>query len=143
MLKINSLKTKRIIMTLIIAMQTIASTLILLALYTLTSNTIFINNFSIKFLIAFIIFSPELCVAILTIHYIFYDQFKILSNLINMTKSLQIIMSILLATLGLALELFKTYQPWLFTFLEIIIITYAIFNLVILILIKFKDKITE
>ncbi|ACH94606.1 hypothetical protein [Borrelia recurrentis] len=143
MLKINSLKTKRIIMTLIIAMQTIASTLILLALYKLTSNTIFINNSSIKFLIAFIIFSPELCIAILTIQYILYDQLKILSNLINITKSLQIIMNILLATLGLALELFKTYQPWLFTFLEIIIITYVIFNLVILILLKFKDKITE
>ncbi len=143
MLKINSLKIKRIIMALIIALQTIASMLILTALYELVKSTVFINNSSIKFLIASIIFSPELCVAMLTIHYVLYDQFKILNNLINITKSLQIIMNILLITLMLILNLFYISQAWLLIFLATIIITYVIFNLVILMLLKLKDKITE
>ncbi|BDU62961.1 hypothetical protein BOFE_05010 [Candidatus Borrelia fainii] len=92
-------------------------------------------------MIAFIIFSPELCISILTTNYILYEQFKILHNLIIITKTFQIIMVFLLIILGLSLDLLYVYQPWLFILLGIII-TYTIFNAVILILVKIKDKIT-
>ncbi|AHH13860.1 hypothetical protein [Borrelia nietonii] len=142
MLKTNNPKTKRIIIGLVLILQTIASTLILSALYGLAENTMIVNNSSIKFMIAFIIFSPELCVLILTTHYMLYDQFKILHNLITITKTFQIAMSILLIILGLGLDLLYVYQPWLLILLGTIIITYTIFNAVILILIRAKDKIT-
>ncbi|AHH03340.1 Hypothetical protein BHY_0389 [Borrelia nietonii YOR] len=71
-----------------------------------------------------------------------YDQFKILHNLITITKTFQIAMSILLIILGLGLDLLYVYQPWLLILLGTIIITYTIFNAVILILIRAKDKIT-
>ncbi|AAX16872.1 hypothetical protein BH0360 [Borrelia hermsii DAH] len=142
MLKTNNSKTKGIITGLVLILQTIASTLILSALYGFAENTMIVNNSSIKFMIAFIIFSPELCVLILTTHYMLYDQFKILHNLITITKTFQIAMSILLIILGLGLDLLYVYQPWLLILLGTIIITYTIFNAVILILIRAKDKIT-
>nr|WP_241763479.1 hypothetical protein [Borrelia parkeri] len=123
-------------------LQIIASILILLALYGFAERTIFANNSSIKFMIAFIIFSPELCISILTTNYILYEQFKILHNLIIITKTFQIVMVFLLIILGLSLDLLYVYQPWLFMLLGIII-TYTIFNTVILILIKIKNKITR
>ncbi|AHH10532.1 Hypothetical protein BCO_0079100 [Borrelia coriaceae ATCC 43381] len=144
MLKTTNSKIKRIITALlVIILQTIASMLILLALYGLTERSIFINNSSIKFMIAFIIFSPELCLSILTTYYVLYEQFKILHNLITLTKIFQIVMGLLLITLGLSLNLLHVYQPWLLIFIGIIITTYTIFNTVILILIKMKDKITR
>ncbi|AHH09574.1 Hypothetical protein BPA_0088700 [Borrelia parkeri SLO] len=142
MLKTNNSKTKRIIIGLVLILQIIASILILLALYGFAERTIFANNSSIKFMIAFIIFSPELCISILTTNYILYEQFKILHNLIIITKTFQIVMVFLLIILGLSLDLLYVYQPWLFMLLGIII-TYTIFNTVILILIKIKNKITR
>lgn len=50
-------------------------------------------------------------------------------------------MVFLLIILGLSLDLLYVYQPWIFMLLGIII-TYTIFNAMILILIKIKDKIT-
>ncbi|AAX17693.1 hypothetical protein BT0360 [Borrelia turicatae 91E135] len=141
MLKTNNSKTKRIITGLVLILQTVASILILLALYGFAERTIFVNNSSIKFMIAFIIFSPELCISILTTNYILYEQFKILHNLIIITKTFQIVMVFLLIILGLSLDLLYVYQPWIFMLLGIII-TYTIFNAMILILIKIKDKIT-
>ncbi|WP_421622794.1 hypothetical protein R5397_02620 [Borrelia sp. MN22-0132] len=141
MLKTNNSKAKRIITGLVLVLQTVSSILILLTLYGFAERTIFVNNSSIKFMIAFIIFSPELCISILTTNYMLYEQFKILHNLIIITKTFQIVMVFLLIILGLSLDLLYVYQPWLFMLLGIII-TYTIFNAVILILIKIKDKIT-
>ncbi|UPA17853.1 hypothetical protein [Borrelia puertoricensis] len=141
MLKTNNSKAKRIITGLVLVLQTVSSILILLTLYGFAERTIFVNNSSIKFMIAFIIFSPELCISILTTNYMLYEQFKILHNLIIITKTFQIVMVFLFIILGLSLDLLYVYQPWLFMLLGIII-TYTIFNAVILILIKIKDKIT-
>ncbi|AYE36736.1 hypothetical protein DB313_01840 [Borrelia turcica IST7] len=89
-------------------------------------------------MLSFIIFSPELCLAILTINYLLYEKFKILHNLIITTKIFQIIMGIMLFILGYSLRLY-VYQISLFHLLGIVII-YAIFNSMILFLIKIKDK---
>ncbi|AHH08327.1 Hypothetical protein BAN_0079100 [Borrelia anserina BA2] len=145
MLKANNTKTTRIITGLIAVLQIVSSILILTALFIFAERTIPIQSHSIRLMIAFIIFSPELCVSMLTIHYVSYEQFKILHNLITITKTFQIIMSILLIILGLSLDLIKLlhiHQLW-FLILLVIIITYAIFNTMILILIKVKNKIME
>ncbi|ASQ29153.1 hypothetical protein CDQ96_01760 [Borrelia miyamotoi] len=143
MLKTNHSKIKGIIAIFILILQVISSLLILSALYGFTENTMFISNSSIKFMIAFIIFSPELFVSILTIHYILYEQFKILHNLITITKTFQIIMCTSLIILGLSLNLLYLYQIWSLVMLAKIVTTYIIFNSIILILIKKKDKMTE
>ncbi|WP_174220839.1 hypothetical protein [Borrelia turcica] len=136
MLKTNTLKIK--ITSFIIAMQVLESLLILVELYGAINKIIFVSNSSIKFMLSFIIFSPELCLAILTINYLLYEKFKILHNLIITTKIFQIIMGIMLFILGYSLRLY-VYQISLFHLLGIVII-YAIFNSMILFLIKIKDK---
>ena len=151
MLKTTNLKMKRMIKAFTLILQGVSSLLILSALYGLIKNTVFISNSSIKFMIAFIIFSPELCISILTINYILYSKFKILHNLITITKTFQIVMSTLLIILGFILNLSYIHQVyihqiWFLVILAKIVITYTIFNLIILILIRLirkKDKITE
>ncbi|UER67540.1 hypothetical protein LKV13_01800 [Borrelia sp. BU AG58] len=139
MSKTNALKTK--IAGFIVAVQAIESLLVLSELYGVISKTIFVNNSSIKLMLSLIIFSPELCLAILTTNYLLCEQFKILHSLIVTTKIFQIVMGVMLFVLGYFLHLY-VYQISLFHLLGITII-YATFNSVILVLMKIKDKITE
>nr|WP_232535933.1 hypothetical protein [Borrelia sp. A-FGy1] len=139
MLKTNTLKIKIIYCT--VAMQILKSLLILVELYGAINKTIFVSNSSIKFMLSFIIFSPELFLTIIIINYLLYEKFKILHNLIITTKIFQIIMGVMLFILGYSLRLY-VYQLSLFHLLGIIII-YATFNSISLVLIKIKDKLTE
>ena len=115
MLKTNTLKIK--ITSFIIAMQVLESLLILVELYGAINKIIFVSNSSIKFMLFFIIFSPELCLAILTINNIYYmKKFKILHNLIITTKIFQIIMGIMLFILGYSLSAYMCIKYPYFIF---------------------------
>ncbi|UGQ16046.1 MULTISPECIES: hypothetical protein [unclassified Borrelia] len=139
MLKTNALKIK--ITGFIVALQAFESLLVLAELYGVINKIVFINNSSIKFMLSFIIFSPELCLALMTINYLLREEFKILHHLIITTKIFQIAMGVMLFVLGYSLRLY-VYQISLFHLLGIIII-YATFNSVILVLIKVRNRITE
>ncbi|AWG42743.1 hypothetical protein CR532_01840 [Candidatus Borreliella tachyglossi] len=141
MLKTSIPQTKIRITGSIIVLQVLESVLILAKLYGFIDNLLFVTSSSMKFMLSFIIFSPELCFAIITVQYLLHAQFKILHNLVVTTKGFQVLLSVLLIALGLGLHLY-VYQRSLFHLLGIIMI-YIIFNSVILILIKIKDKITE
>ncbi|WKC57919.1 hypothetical protein [Borrelia sp. P9F1] len=136
MLKTNTLKIK--ITGFVVALQAFESLLVLAELYGVINKIVFVNNSSIKFMLSFIIFSPELCLALLTINYLLYEKFRIIHHLIITTKIFQIVMGAVLFVLGYSFRLY-VYQISLFHLLGIIII-YATFNSVILVLIKIRDR---
>ncbi|WP_421115092.1 hypothetical protein QIA45_04795 [Borreliella andersonii] len=102
------------------------------------NKLIFINNYSIKFMLTFILYSPEFFMSNLTIYYFIYEKFKILHSIIVITKLFQIILTLLLFILGFTFKIY-THQTSLAILLGITVV-YLAFNVAILALIKAKIK---
>ncbi|WPM05955.1 hypothetical protein QIA41_02510 [Borreliella sinica] len=122
----------------LIILQIIESLLILALLYQVINRLIFINNYSIKFMLTFILYSPEFFMANLTLYYFIYEKFKILHNIIVINKLFQIILTLLLFILGFTFKIY-VYQISLIILLGITVV-YLVFNAIILTLIKVKIK---
>ncbi|WP_039949537.1 hypothetical protein [Borreliella finlandensis] len=122
----------------LIVLQITESLLILALLYQAINKLIFINNYSIKFMLTFILYSPEFFMANLTIYYFIYEKFKILHSIIVITKLFQIILTLLLFILGFIFKIY-VYQTSLAILLGITVV-YLAFNATILALIKAKIK---
>ncbi|WP_316382307.1 hypothetical protein [Borreliella lusitaniae] len=125
----------------LIVLQLLESLLILVLLYQAINRLIFVNNYSIKFMLTFILYSPEFFMANLTLYYFIYEKFKILQNIIVITKLFQIILTLLLFILGFTFKLY-VYQTSLAILLGITVV-YLVFNVIILALIKAKIKTAE
>lgn len=125
----------------LVMLQIIESLLILALLYQAINRLIFINHYSIKFMLTFILYSPEFFMANLTLYYFIYEKFKILHSIIVITKLFQIILTLLLFVLGFTLKIY-VYQTSLAILLGITVV-YLAFNVTILSLIKAKIKTTE
>ncbi|WP_038955625.1 hypothetical protein [Borreliella burgdorferi] len=121
-----------------VVLQITESLLILALLYQAINKLIFINNYSIKFMLTFILYSPEFFMANLTIYYFIYEKFKILHSIIVITKLFQIILTLLLFILGFIFKIY-VYQTSLAILLGITVV-YLVFNVTILALIKAKIK---
>ncbi len=122
----------------LVVLQITESLLILALLYQAINKLIFINNYSIKFMLTFILYSPEFFMANLTIYYFIYEKFKILHSIIVITKLFQIILTLLLFILGFIFKIY-VYQTSLAIILGITVV-YLVFNVTILALIKAKIK---
>lgn len=122
----------------LVFLQITESLLILVLLYQAINKLIFINNYSIKFMLTFILYSPEFFMANLTIYYFVYEKFKILHSIIVITKLFQIILTLLLFILGFTFKIY-VYQTSLIILLGITVV-YLVFNVTILALIKAKIK---
>nr|WP_324255244.1 hypothetical protein [Borreliella garinii] len=125
----------------LIILQILESLLILALLYQAINKLIFINNYSIKFMLTFILYSPEFFMANLTLYYFIYEKFKILHSIIVITKLFQIILTLLLFILGFTFKVY-VYQVSLAILLGITAV-YLVFNVVILAIIKAKVKTAE
>lgn len=125
----------------LIILQILESLLILALLYQAINSLIFINNYSIKFMLTFILYSPEFFMANLTLYYFIYEKFKILHSIIVITKLFQIILTLLLFILGFTFKVY-VYQVSLAILLGITVV-YLVFNVVILAIIKAKVKTAE
>ncbi|WP_325064246.1 hypothetical protein [Borreliella bavariensis] len=125
----------------LIILQILESLLILTLLYQAINELIFINNYSIKFMLTFILYSPEFFMANLTLYYFIYEKFKILHSIIVITKLFQIILTLLLFILGFTFKIY-VYQISLAILLGITAV-YLAFNVVILAIIKAKIKTAE
>ncbi|WP_316272827.1 hypothetical protein [Borreliella garinii] len=125
----------------LIILQILESLLVLALLYQAINKLIFINNYSIKFMLTFILYSPEFFMANLTLYYFIYEKFKILHSIIVITKLFQIILTLLLFILGFTFKVY-VYQVPLAILLGIPAV-YLIFNVVILAIIKAKLKTAE
>ncbi|AZA26771.1 MULTISPECIES: hypothetical protein [Borreliella] len=125
----------------LIILQILESLLILALLYQAINKLIFINNYSIKFMLTFILYSPEFFMANLTLYYFIYEKFKILHSIIVITKLFQIILTLLLFILGFTFKIY-VYQISLAILLGITAV-YLVFNVIILAIIKAKIKTTE
>ncbi|WP_325064354.1 hypothetical protein [Borreliella bavariensis] len=125
----------------LIILQTLESLLILALLYQAINKLIFINNYSIKFMLTFILYSPEFFMANLTLYYFIYEKFKILHSIIVITKLFQIILTLLLFILGFTFKVY-VYQISLAILLGITVV-YLVFNVIILAIIKAKIKTAE
>ncbi|WP_157860622.1 hypothetical protein [Borreliella garinii] len=125
----------------LIILQILESLLILALLYQAINKLIFINNYSIKFMLTFILYSPEFFMANLTLYYFIYEKFKILHSIIVITKLFQIILTLLLFILGFTFKIY-VYQISLAILLGITAV-YLVFNVVILAIIKAKIKTVE
>ncbi|QFI14485.1 hypothetical protein QIA37_04850 [Borrelia sp. CA_690] len=123
----------------LIILQILESLLILVLLSQAINKLIFINHYSIKFMLTFILYSPEFFMANLTLYYFIYEKFKILHSIIIITKLFQIILTLLLFILGFAFKIY-VYQTSLAIILGITVV-YLIFNIIILaIIIRAKIK---
>lgn len=122
----------------LIILQILESLLILALLYQAINKLIFINNYSIKFMLTFILYSPEFFMANLTLYYFICEKFKILHGIIVITKLFQIILTLLLFILGFTFKIY-VYQISLAMLLGITAV-YLVFNVVILAIIKAKIK---
>nr|WP_324255134.1 hypothetical protein [Borreliella garinii] len=125
----------------LIILQILESLLVLTLLYQAINKLIFINNYSIKFMLTFILYSPEFFMANLTLYYFIYEKFKILHSIIVITKLFQIILTLLLFILGFTFKVY-VYQIPLAILLGITAV-YLVFNVVILAIIKIKVKTAE
>lgn len=125
----------------LIILQILESLLILALLYQAINRLIFINNYSIKFMLTFILYSPEFFMANLTLYYFIYEKFKILHSIIVITKLFQIVLTLLLFILGFTFKVY-VYQVSLAILLGITAV-YLVFNVVILAIIKAKVKTAE
>nr|WP_324255174.1 hypothetical protein [Borreliella afzelii] len=125
----------------LIILQILESLLVLALLYQAINELIFINNYSIKFMLTFILYSPEFFMANLTLYYFIYEKFKILHSIIVITKLFQIILTLLLFILGFTFKAY-VYQVSLAILLGIPVV-YLVFNVVILAIIKAKVKTAE
>lgn len=122
----------------LVVLQITESLLILALLYQAINKLIFINNYSIKFMLAFILYSPEFFMSNLTVYYFIYEKFKILHSIIVITKLFQIILTLLLFILGFTFKIY-VHQTSLAILLGITVV-YLAFNIIILALIKAKIK---
>lgn len=122
----------------LIILQMLESLLVLTLLYHAINRLIFINNYSIKFMLTFILYSPEFFMTNLTLYYFIYEKFKILHSIIVITKLFQIILTLLLFVLGFTFKMY-VYQTSLSILLGITAV-YLVFNTIILALIKAKRK---
>lgn len=125
----------------LIILQILESLLVLTLLYQAINKLIFINNYSIKFMLTFILYSPEFFMANLTLYYFIYEKFKILHSIIVITKLFQIILTLLLFILGFTFKAY-VYQIPLAILLGITAV-YLVFNVIILAIIKIKVKTAE
>ncbi|MBB6042889.1 hypothetical protein QIA34_04870 [Borreliella yangtzensis] len=125
----------------LIILQMLESLLVLTLLYHAINRLIFINNYSLKFMLTFILYSPEFFMTNLTLYYFIYEKFKILHSIIVITKLFQIILTLLLFVLGFIFKMY-VYQTSLSILLGITVV-YLVFNIVILALIKAKRKTVE
>ncbi|WP_363323797.1 hypothetical protein [Borreliella japonica] len=141
MLNSHPKKKQSLIRASLIILQILESLLILALLYQAINRLIFINNYSIKFMLTFILYSPEFFMANLTLYYLIYEKFKILHGIIVITKLFQIILTLLLFILGFTFKIYA-YQISLAILLGITVV-YLTFNTIILALIKAKIKTTE
>ncbi|SCW31390.1 hypothetical protein SAMN02983004_00497 [Borreliella japonica] len=141
MLNSHPKKKQSLIRASLIILQILESLLILALLYQAINRLIFINNYSIKFMLTFILYSPEFFMANLTLYYFIYEKFKILHGIIVITKLFQIILTLLLFILGFTFKIYA-YQISLAILLGITVV-YLTFNTIILALIKAKIKTTE
>ncbi|EEF56937.1 hypothetical protein [Borreliella burgdorferi] len=138
MLNSHPKKTQSLYRAGLVVLQITESLLILALLYQAINKLIFINNYSIKFMLTFILYSPEFFMANLTIYYFIYEKFKILHSIIVITKLFQIILTLLLFILGFIFKIY-VYQTSLAIILGITVV-YLVFNVTILVLIKAKIK---
>nr|WP_071983305.1 hypothetical protein [Borreliella bissettiae] len=138
MLNSHPKKRQSLYRTGLVVLQILESLLILALLYQAINKLIFINNYSIKFMLTFILYSPEFFMANLTIYYFIYEKFKILHSTIVITKVFQIILTLLLFILGFTFKVY-VYQTSLAILLGITVV-YLAFNATILVLIKAKIK---
>ncbi|WP_363321937.1 hypothetical protein QIA30_04885 [Borreliella turdi] len=141
MLNSHPKKTQSLKRASLIVLQILESLLVLALLYQVINRLIFINNYSIKFMLTFILYSPEFFMANLTLYYFIYEKFKILHSIIAITKLFQIILTILLFILGLTFKMY-IYQTSLAILLGITAV-YLVFNVIILALINAKRKTVE
>ncbi|XOU12854.1 hypothetical protein QIA01_04785 [Borreliella americana] len=141
MLNSHPKKTHHLYRAGLVFLQITESLLILVLLYQAINKLIFINNYSIKFMLTFILYSPEFFMANLTIYYFVYEKFKILHSTIVITKLFQTILTLLLFILGFTFKIYA-YQTSLIILLGITVV-YLVFNVTILALIKAKIKKSE